>query len=70
MAAEVFLIQPPTGASCIAVRATTGSYGQQKPSATHFWLRDALDAALAGRPVQQAGSESAGCLVHFPKRPH
>lgn len=66
--AEVFVIRPPEWR--IAYRGPLDdrlSYGQQKPGATHFWLRDALDAVLAGRPAEPAGAESAGCLVHFPK---
>lgn len=43
-------------------------YGSQKPAAQHHYLADALDAVLAGKPVQIAQAEAPGCLVSFPER--
>jgi hypothetical protein len=44
------------------------SYGTQKPVAGKNYLTDALDAALAGKPVAVAKAEALGCLVNLPER--
>ena len=46
------------------------SYGAQKPDAKKQYLTDALDAALAGKPVAVAKAEALGCLVNLPEREH
>ncbi|MBL8771730.1 MAG: redoxin domain-containing protein [Phenylobacterium sp.] len=43
-------------------------YGAQKAKADHTWTTDAIEAALAGRPVVQATQQSRGCLIDFPER--
>ncbi|HEX4986417.1 MAG TPA: redoxin family protein [Burkholderiales bacterium] len=44
------------------------SYGAARPEAKNHYLADALDAVLAGRPVQVTKAETLGCLVDFPER--
>ncbi len=41
------------------------NYEAQRP-VRHAYLRDALDAHLAGRPVEAAARAAPGCLVHLP----
>lgn len=43
------------------------SYERQRP-AKHHYLRDALDAVVAGKPVQTPKADGVGCLVNFPER--
>lgn len=43
------------------------SYERQRP-AKHHYLIDALDAVLAGKPVQTPQADGVGCLVNFPER--
>lgn len=43
------------------------SYERQRP-AKHHYLTDALDAMLAGKPVQTPQADGVGCLVNFPER--
>ncbi|WP_129641096.1 redoxin domain-containing protein [Peristeroidobacter agariperforans] len=43
------------------------SYERQRP-AQHHYLTDALDAVLAGKPVQTPQADGVGCLVNFPER--
>jgi peroxiredoxin len=38
-------------------------FGKQRPSATVFDLRDALDATLAGKPVAHPSTRSIGCAI-------
>ena len=42
-------------------------YERQRPASKHY-LTDALDALLAGQPVQVSSAEGVGCLVNFPER--
>jgi hypothetical protein len=44
------------------------TYEAQKPAATEHYLRDALDALLAGRPIEVPRREALGCLINFPER--
>jgi mono/diheme cytochrome c family protein len=44
------------------------SYGAQRPAAKKHYLADALDAVLAGKPVEIATAEAPGCLVDLPER--
>ncbi|OIN59127.1 hypothetical protein BLX24_12290 [Arsenicibacter rosenii] len=37
--------------------------GRHRPQPTQHYLRDALDAALAGRPVLTPKTEAIGCLI-------
>jgi peroxiredoxin len=39
------------------------SLGTKRPQATEFDLRNAIDAALAGRPVAHAKTTAYGCLI-------
>lgn len=43
------------------------SYERQRP-AKNLYLTDALDAVLAGKPVQTPQADGVGCLVNFPER--
>jgi peroxiredoxin len=43
------------------------SYERQRP-AKHHYLSDALDAVVAGKPVQTPKADGVGCLVNFPER--
>ncbi len=43
------------------------SYERQRPAKNHY-LTDALDAVLAGQPVQTPHADGVGCLVNFPER--
>jgi peroxiredoxin len=45
------------------------SYESQRP-VHHAYLTDALDAALANKPIVTASIASPGCLIYFPKRKH
>ena len=40
------------------------SYASERPAREH-WLRDALDAQLAGRPIPTPVREAPGCLIRF-----
>lgn len=40
-------------------------YGAQKPAPTKTWLRDALNAVLAGQPVAEPTAPVKGCLVTY-----
>jgi peroxiredoxin len=67
--AEVLLIDP--GSWDIVYRGPIDdrlTYERQKPAATEHYLRDALDALLAGQRVAIARRESLGCLINFPGR--
>ena len=44
------------------------TYERQKIKADHTWVKDALDATLAGQPVADAREEPVGCLIDFPHR--
>ena len=37
----------------------------QDPSLRAGWLREALDAVLAGEPVQRAETEPVGCSIKW-----
>lgn len=42
------------------------SYERQRPAKNHY-LTDALDAVVAGKPVQTPHADGVGCLVNFPE---
>jgi len=68
---DVFLIDPKTWT--LVYRGPIDdrlSYGSQRPTANRRYLLDALDALLAGRPVEVTTAEAPGCLVDFPARDH
>jgi peroxiredoxin len=67
--AEVLLIDPKTWT--LAYRGPIDdrlSYEKQRPAAQHHYLRDALDAVLAQKPVQAAKVNSPGCLINLPEQ--
>jgi peroxiredoxin len=67
--AEVFVIDPKDWK--LAYRGPLDDrlwYDRQKPAAAHAYLRDALEAVLARRPVAESAVEGVGCLIHFPAR--
>ncbi|MCC6696525.1 MAG: redoxin domain-containing protein [Candidatus Hydrogenedentes bacterium] len=44
-------------------------YGAQKPEASHAWLKDALEAVLAGQEVATPVTEAKGCLIDLLPEP-
>ena len=67
--AEVLLIDPATWE--IVYRGPVDdrlTYEAQKPAATEHYLRDALDAVLAGWPIEVPRRDALGCLINFPNR--
>jgi hypothetical protein len=44
------------------------TYEKQKPQATEHYLRDALDAKLAGEPIEVPVRDALGCLINFPNK--
>ncbi|HSV03702.1 MAG TPA: redoxin domain-containing protein [Phenylobacterium sp.] len=67
--AEVIVINPKTWQVVyhgpVDDRSDYG--GGQKP-VEHRYAADAIDAVLAGKPVQQASLPAKGCLIDFPAR--
>lgn len=67
--AEAFVIDPKTWEvvyrGAIDDRLT---YEYQRAEASEHYLRDALDAVLAGEPIAVPQREALGCLVNFPNR--
>jgi len=67
--AEIFVIDPKTKKVVyhgpIDDRLT---YENQKSSAKHTYLADALDAVISGDKVEVAQVDAPGCLVNFPER--
>lgn len=69
--AEVFVIDPAEGFKVVYHGPIDDrfTYERQKPEPDQTYLRDALDALLAGRPVTTASVDAApGCLINFPER--
>ena len=67
--AEVLLIDPANWQ--IVYRGPLDdrlTYEAQKPAATEHYLRDALDAVLAGRSIETPRREALGCLINFPDK--
>lgn len=65
---EVFVIEPGTWK--LLYRGPMDDrlhYERQRPASKHY-LTDALDAVIAGRPVQVTSAEGVGCIVNFPER--
>ena len=42
------------------------SYGSRKSEAEHSWLKNSLEALLAGNPVNTTETRAAGCAITFP----
>ncbi len=62
--ATTFLIVPPD--FTIVYRGALDDrlgYGFERMVTRHHWLQDALDAVLAGKPVETTHTESKGCLI-------
>ncbi len=65
---EVFVIEPGTWR--LLYRGPMDDrlhYERQRPASKHY-LTDALDAVIAGKPVQVTSAEGVGCIVNFPER--
>jgi peroxiredoxin len=67
--AEVIVIDPKTWNVVyhgpVDDRSDYGG-GQRPPQ--HHWAADAINAVLAGQPVQQASIAAKGCLIDFPAK--
>ena len=67
--AEVLVIDP--GAGEIVYRGALNDrvyYERQKKAADEHYVRDTLDAMLAGEPLAVSEVPSAGCIVNFPNQ--
>ena len=67
--AEVLIIDPDGWQ--IAYRGPLDdrlTYERQKAEAKEHYVRDALDATLAGRPVEVPRRDALGCLINFPEK--
>jgi len=65
---EVFVVEPRTWK--LVYRGPMDDrlhYERQRPASKHY-LTDALDALLAGQPVQVTTADGVGCIVNFPDR--
>lgn len=68
--AEVFVIDPKQNWEVVYRGPVDDrlTYEHQKAVATENYLHDALDAVLAGKPIEVAQRDALGCLVNFPNR--
>lgn len=67
--AEVIVIDPKTWRVVYHGPADDRSdYGGGQKPPQHRWAADALDALLAGKPVEQTSVPAKGCLIDFPAR--
>lgn len=65
---EVFVIDPKTWT--LAYRGPIDDrlhYERQRPASNNY-LKDALDAIVAGEPVKVTQAPGVGCIVNFPDR--
>ncbi len=65
---EVFVIDPKTWT--LVYRGPVDDrlhYERQRP-ASNTYLKDALDAVVAGQPVKVEQADGVGCIVNFPER--
>lgn len=65
---EVFVIDPKSWT--LVYRGPIDDrlhYERQRPAQNHY-LKDALDAVIAGKPVKVAQADGVGCIVNFPDR--
>jgi peroxiredoxin len=61
---ESVVISPRTGIVYLGrIDNKVENFGQQRQQATQHELRDALDAALAGKPVAKAFAQPIGCSI-------
>lgn len=49
----------------LVYQGAVGEGGRSPTSGGQVWLRDALDALLAGRPVENAQTKAVGCSIKF-----
>ena len=66
--ADVFVIDPKSWK--LVYRGPvddSNSYGARRPAKNHY-LADALDAAVAGKPVPVARALALGCLINLPEQ--
>ena len=67
--AEVLVINPKTWE--VVYRGPVNdrvTFERQKEEADNHYLRDVLDASLAGEAVAEAERLNAGCLINFPEK--
>ena len=65
---EAFLID--TGAKTVVFRGAIDdrmTYQKEKPEAENHYLKSAIDALLAGAPIESATTEAPGCKVAMPE---
>jgi len=65
---EIFVVEPGTWK--LLYRGPMDDrlhYERQRPPSKHY-LTDALDAVIAGQPVQVTTADGVGCIVNFPER--
>jgi hypothetical protein len=66
---EVLLVDPRT--STLVYRGPIDDrldYERQRPEASAHYLRDAIDALLAGQPVAVPERRAVGCLINLPEQ--
>lgn len=65
--AEVLLIDPKNDWRIVYRGAVDDrfEYGATRPAPEHTWLRDALDAHLAGKPIGTPRAPVKGCRIHY-----
>jgi peroxiredoxin len=65
--AEALVIDPKNGWRIVYRGAIDDrfDYGAEKPEVKQAWLRDALDAHLAGEAIATAKTETKGCLIAY-----
>jgi hypothetical protein len=67
--AEVYVINPKTWQVVYHGPVDDRSdYGGGQKKVAHHYAADALDALMAGKPVEQASLASKGCLIDFPAK--
>jgi peroxiredoxin len=67
--AEVIVINPKTWQVVYHGPVDDRSdYGGGQRAPQHHWAADAINAVMAGQPVQQASIAAKGCLIDFPAK--
>ena len=59
---DVFLFD---AAGKLAYKGAVGEGGRQPKAGGEVWLKDALDAVVAGKPVAQPETKAVGCGIKF-----
>jgi hypothetical protein len=59
---DVFLFD---AAGMLVYKGAVGEGGQKPKDGGGTWLKDALDALLAGKPVDNATTKAVGCSIKF-----